>query len=216
MAECLARLTDRAEESHLFKGIGPASDCSVSLIQYADDTLFFCQARRKYMKNLKFLWNLFEWASGIKINKEKSELLYMGSKTGKGDRLAGILQCKIGKLPAKYLGLPLTYKPLKKDDWACVIHNVRRRIDGWQAKLLSRGGRLTLVNSVLANLPPTVALFLYFQSTEMGSKVLRGVYVGTSFGKDGQVTLGEAIWWLGKMCVDAGRKAALVLRTWLP
>lgn len=34
-----------------------------------------------------------------------------------------------------------------------VIHKIQSRIDGWQAKLLSRGGRLVLVNAVLTNIP---------------------------------------------------------------
>lgn len=34
-----------------------------------------------------------------------------------------------------------------------IIQKIHNRIDDWQAKLLTRGGRLILVNVVLTNLP---------------------------------------------------------------
>ncbi len=77
----------------------------------------------------------------------------MGSKEGKAARLADILECKVGVFPTRYLGLPLSDRSLRKEDWRDVIARVRSRIDGWQAKLLSRGGRLTLFNVVLTSLP---------------------------------------------------------------
>ncbi|OAY76316.1 putative ribonuclease H protein [Ananas comosus] len=75
---------------------------------------------------------------------------YVAAKTS---RLAQILGCKLGTLPTKYLGLPLTTRPPSKEDWRGIICKIQSRIDGWQAKLLSRGGRLVLVNAVLTNLP---------------------------------------------------------------
>lgn len=41
VAECLARLTEKAERSNLLTGIRPTRESSVALIQYADNTLFF-------------------------------------------------------------------------------------------------------------------------------------------------------------------------------
>lgn len=78
----------------------------------------------------------------------------MGKVEGKASRLAQILRCKLGSLPTKYLGLPLTTRHPSKEAWRGVISKVQNRIDGgWQAKLLSRTGRLILVKAVLTNLP---------------------------------------------------------------
>ncbi|OAY73596.1 putative ribonuclease H protein [Ananas comosus] len=99
------------------------------------------------------MWSLFEWASGMKINREKSELYYMGQIEGRAARLANLLECKVGTLPTTYLGFPLSPRRPTKAVWTEIIHKIEHRIEGWQAKLLSRGGRLILVNAVLTTLP---------------------------------------------------------------
>ncbi len=162
VAEGLSRLTDEAVRNKLWNGLGPTEDGRIALIQYADDTLFFCEARKKQLRNLKFVWQLFEWASGLKVNKDKTELFYTGSRVNRGTNLAHIVGCNAGALPTKYLGLPLSNKRPNKEVWSGVIGKIQRRIEGWQAKLLSRGGRLTLVNAVLTNIP--LYLFSIFRA----------------------------------------------------
>ncbi|OAY70023.1 hypothetical protein ACMD2_06552, partial [Ananas comosus] len=55
------------------------------------------------MRNLCFLWKIFEWASGLRINLGKSELYYLGDRPQKAAKLANILGCVIGHLPFRYL-----------------------------------------------------------------------------------------------------------------
>ncbi len=108
VAEGMVRLVDRAVSSNLLRGVGPTDSCKVSCIQYADDTIFFYEARLRQVRNLCFMLELFAWASRLKINKTKSELLYLGQEAGKGEWLAAALGCKLGSFPLRYLGLPLT------------------------------------------------------------------------------------------------------------
>lgn len=170
VADCLARLTDSARMSNLFRGIGPSPECQTALIQFAVDTIFFCEPRNRNMRNLRFLWKIFEWASGLKINMDKSELYYVGCSSDKAIRLANILGCAVGTLPFRYLGLPLYHKLLRKKDWSIVINRINTKIEGWTAKLLSQGGRLTLVNSVLTSLP-----FLYLSIFKAPQWVLQRI-----------------------------------------
>ncbi len=46
VAEGLARMTERAVSTGFLKGVGPDECSSVSLVQYADDTFFFCRAEK--------------------------------------------------------------------------------------------------------------------------------------------------------------------------
>ncbi|XP_020104715.1 uncharacterized protein LOC109721473 [Ananas comosus] len=60
IAECLIRMTNEATSNNLIKGLGLSDTARVTVVQYADDTFFFSEAKRSYMRNLKFLWLLFE------------------------------------------------------------------------------------------------------------------------------------------------------------
>lgn len=96
VAEGLARLTDRAVSNNLFKGIGPTATSKFAIIQYADDTIFFCEAKSRQVRNLLFVWQLFEWASGLKINRLKSEVLYLGRHEEQGEQLRKPLGVSLG------------------------------------------------------------------------------------------------------------------------
>uniref|UniRef100_A0A803PW65 Uncharacterized protein n=1 Tax=Cannabis sativa TaxID=3483 RepID=A0A803PW65_CANSA len=52
-----------------------------------------------------------------------------------------------------YLGMPLGGSPRKETFWEPVLDKCAKRLDGWKCSFLSRGGRLTLIQSVLSSLP---------------------------------------------------------------
>lgn len=114
VADCLARLTDSAKMSNLFRGIGPTPECQTTLIQFADDTIFFCKPRNRNMRNLRFLWKILEWASGLKINMDKSELYYVGGSSDKAIRLANILGCAVGTSFFLLFGAPTLPQTIEK------------------------------------------------------------------------------------------------------
>jgi len=70
-----------------------------------------------------------------------------------GADLAAALGCNLGELSLNYLGVPVSYKRPAKADWMPLIKKVEKKRYGWKGKLLSMGGRLTLVNSVLSAIP---------------------------------------------------------------
>ncbi|CAN1256031.1 Putative ribonuclease H protein At1g65750 [Linum perenne] len=70
-----------------------------------------------------------------------------------GPALASIFGCQLESLPTTYLGLPLGSRAKTKEIWGPVIETFRNRLQGWKARLLSLGGRLVLLKSVLSNLP---------------------------------------------------------------
>lgn len=59
---------------------------------------------------------------------------------------------KEGKLPIRYLGVPLVSKGLKINDCKALIDIVDKRIGDWRNKSLSFAGRLQLISSVLASI----------------------------------------------------------------
>jgi len=61
-----------------------------------------------------------------------------------------ILGCPEGTFPINYLGIPLHYEKLKREDIQPLIDKILKRIAGWRGKLLSYAGRIVLIKTCLA------------------------------------------------------------------
>jgi hypothetical protein len=121
-----------------------------SCLQYADDTIFLIQDCLEGARNLKFILCLFESMSSLKINFHKSEIYCFGKAKEIEDMYADIFTCPIGNLPMKYLGVPIDNKQKSLGSHG---GEIGKRLAGWQGRFLSLGGRLTLLNSCLSNVP---------------------------------------------------------------
>jgi hypothetical protein len=111
--------------------------------------------------NLKLLLLCFENMSGLNINFSKSEALVIGVPEPYKLRVANMLNCRLGKFPISYLGMPVSDKKLLVADWDFLIEKVGHRVDPWQGLFLASAGRLELTNSCLSSLPMfAMGLFL--------------------------------------------------------
>ncbi|GKC77815.1 retrotransposon protein, putative, ty1-copia subclass [Tanacetum coccineum] len=91
-----------------YKGVSLADDdTNVSLIQYADDALFFGKWSSSNAKNLILILNCFEEASGLKVNLSKSRLFGIGVDLSEVEDVASSLNCSHDSIPFLYLGLPV-------------------------------------------------------------------------------------------------------------
>ena len=104
------------------------------------------------MAYLSWILAWLEALSGLRINLDKSSLLPV-SRVENEENLAIELGCKIGSLPAEYLGLPLGAKRKASSVWDGVEERFRKRLANWKRQYISKGGRLTLIRSSLSNLP---------------------------------------------------------------
>ena len=77
----------------------------------------------------------------------------MGVNEGIVKSLADSVGCEVGFWPTTYLGMPLGGNPCCRSFWEPVISKVSKRLDGWKRTFLSKGGRLTLIQSVLSAIP---------------------------------------------------------------
>jgi hypothetical protein len=64
-----------------------------------------------------------------------------------------IFGCMIGTFPFKYLGVPLHYEKLGREDIQPIIDKIIARISCWKGRLLSYGARLLLIKACLASIP---------------------------------------------------------------
>ena len=68
-------------------------------------------------------------------------------------QLAEELACRVGTLPSTYLGLPLSLRQNSSRAWEGIEDKFKRRLSAWKRQYISKGRRLTLINSTLSNLP---------------------------------------------------------------
>lgn len=92
---------------------------------------------------------LFYQFSGLKINPAKCEFFSSGIDEQTIDSIQLVSGFKKGKLPVRYLGVPLLTKKLSFADCESPFNKTRGRITGWCPKMLSFAGRLQLIQSIL-------------------------------------------------------------------
>jgi len=76
-------------------------------LQFADDTVIFCEPKLEYLQNLKVILYSFQSFSGLTVNYAKSGLVVIGKGDGWAARAADILKFKLVQLPLTYLGVLL-------------------------------------------------------------------------------------------------------------
>jgi hypothetical protein len=154
VADVFSRMLMRAAKVNLITGLLPHSEPGgIISLQYADDTLLFLENNLDKAVNLKWILVCFEQLSGMKINYDKSDLLVLGMDDERADDFDKIFCCKRSDFPIKYLGVPLHFSKLRREDLQPVIDKIVKRIAGWKGRLLSYAGRLTLLKSCLASIP---------------------------------------------------------------
>ncbi|CAJ2645291.1 unnamed protein product [Trifolium pratense] len=100
----------------------------------------------------------FELVSGLKINFTKSKLYALNVDDRFLAAGSAFLSCRSDVIPFKFLGIPVGANPRRRETWRPVVEAMSKRLSSWCGRHLSYGGRITLINSVLASLP------LYFFS----------------------------------------------------
>jgi hypothetical protein len=131
-------------------------------LQYAYDTILLIENKENYAKNLKWILTCFEVMSGMKINFHKSELVPINIESEEVvNNWSKVFGCHVGAFPIKYLGIPLYYNKLSRDDLQPLVDKIIKRIARWRGKLLTKAGRIILIKTCLASI--LVYLLSFFQ-----------------------------------------------------
>jgi hypothetical protein len=102
--------------------------------------------------NLKLILSAFEQLSGLKINFHKSELFCFGEAIDDANLYFELFGCGLGYFSISYLGILIHHRRFTLAEWKILEERLQKCLTSWKGKLLSLGGRLVLINSVLTNM----------------------------------------------------------------
>ncbi|GKV16926.1 hypothetical protein SLEP1_g27494 [Rubroshorea leprosula] len=141
-------------EKQLYKGVVIGNKgVTVSHLQFADDTIFFGEASKDNIGVIKSIMRTSELSSGLKINFGKSQPIGIGVEDNWRNKMAYKLCCKEREIPFKYLGILISRNHRRVAMWQPMVESFLKKLATWKGRHLSLGGRITLINSVLSNLP---------------------------------------------------------------
>ena len=99
------------------------------------------------------IMDIYSDFSGLLLNRAKLTVVGICMSPEVLAQVSEILSTPVASLPIHYLGIPLTEGRMCNVDWQPVTAKIEAQLGGWQARLLSRGGRLVLLQSVLTAIP---------------------------------------------------------------
>jgi hypothetical protein len=96
-----------------------------SCLQYANDTLLLLQLDPQQLLLVKFIFQIFEHLSALKLNMQKSEILVTQSSYKHSAKLENIIGCRAANFPLTYLSLPLSDKSLLKEHYQSLMEGYK-------------------------------------------------------------------------------------------
>ncbi|KAJ0599248.1 putative RNA-directed DNA polymerase [Helianthus annuus] len=152
--EALSCLVSMANEVGVFSGIQlPNDGPNLSHLFFADDAIFVGEWEEGNALNIVRILRCFFACSGLKINFSKSNLFGIGVTIEDVVVMADLVGCAPDSLPFKYLGLKVGANMNRVNNWRPVYDLFESRLALWKSPVLSFGGKVTLIRSVLESLP---------------------------------------------------------------
>ncbi|GKV36997.1 hypothetical protein SLEP1_g45073 [Rubroshorea leprosula] len=140
----------KAEMEGLLHGIEVGKKgLAVSLLQFADDTVILGRADSQNVFMVKSILRWFELMFGLRINFSKSSVNGLNVLETWLKGAATAFSCGVEEFPFIYLGMPVGGNLRNKKLWSPVVKKFHAKLAIWKFAVLSFGGRLILLNSVV-------------------------------------------------------------------
>lgn len=122
-------------------------------LQYADDTAIIASADISTLITFKLILRLFTSISGLQVNFAKSSFIPINTQEDDRNWITVVLGFSRTSFLINYLSMPLSIKRPSRASYLPLIEKIKGRLQGWQSRLLSRGGQMELVQTVLSTIP---------------------------------------------------------------
>lgn len=174
--------------SNDFKYFWRCKSVQLTHLFFADDVFLFCQADWASVTLLKKGLDVFSSWSGLYPNKNKSEIFISGGDSSLRNMMLQAFGFQEGKLPVRYLGVPIITTRLGKADCVALTDRITARVQSWAQRFLSFAGRLQLIRSVLFSIQTYWTSIFNLPSSVIDNieRILRQfLWKGTTLGRGG-------------------------------
>ena len=110
-------------------------------MSYADD-VFAVLKNLKSLETLLSLIELYEKGTGAKLNKSKTEAMWLGAWRSRSDEPLGLTWVK----KMKILGVFFGTIPVEQDNWMPKINKLEKALHLWRMRSLSLLGKALVIN----------------------------------------------------------------------
>lgn len=153
-AKVLGRSFYKLADSSCIKGVKPATNAEVEVIQqFVDDTFLFGESSIMEAEAWKIILHNYEEILGQRVNYHKSKIYFFNTDPSLQRRIRKILDCQTACLLDTYLGLPLTTKEVSNEFWNLIVERIQKKLAGWKGKILNNAGKLQLIAAALQGIP---------------------------------------------------------------
>ncbi|GJY29341.1 hypothetical protein Tco_0405108 [Tanacetum coccineum] len=135
-------LARKVHDNKKFKFHKGCKEIKLTHLSFANDRLVLCHGDEISVNVIKEALMEFSNCSGLKPNMEKSVVFFGSVNEVTKKKILAILPFKVGKLPVKYLGVPLLAKKLRINDSKQLVDKEKCKIQDWKNIFLSYAGKL--------------------------------------------------------------------------
>lgn len=128
----------------------------------------------------------------MRVNFHKSRVIRINTSNNILDVAAKFLSCKIEGKSFSFLGIPVDANPRRISIGDPLLGNIKDKVSFWKGRILSIGGRITLLKSVICSL--SIFWFYFFKAPAKIWKEIEKIQQSFSWGaKDNKIV----IHWVG-------------------
>ncbi len=180
------------KDSHI-KGL-TVKENEIKISQYADDTTLILDGSERSLSEALKVLDSFSKISGLRLNKKKTEALWIGSNVGKEEVICKEHNFNWQNLKVKALGVWFSISPETTLNLHLSekVEKMRNCLGSWSLRRLSLIGKITVIKSLVASqvihvLSPLPSnhqiineknhLFFHFLWNVKGDKIKRNVII---------------------------------------
>jgi hypothetical protein len=126
----------------------------ISHLLYADDMVIFSTGRKKDVRSILEVLDIYaQWSSQM-VNASKSSIFFSNRiPDSRRQELIRVSGFSMGNFSTRYLGVPIFSGRVKSWYFDDLLVKISKKIEGWKMIYLSVGARLLLIKHVLSSLP---------------------------------------------------------------